>query len=270
MRILLAILSTCVGLMLGSPTAWAQASDAPVPIGSDLCKTCHVPYEGHKVNVYHSDCVACHTPQERHLVEGGRGTVSLPAAANCLTCHQSSDHKRMNWDFSPHRQARLDCRDCHGLHSPKVKEVNVGMWKSDRHSQLCMNCHKDVAARMTMPSHHPVREGGLSCVHCHDPHSGRETRLAGKNEQCTRCHQNVQGPKVFEHPPVVEDCTICHNPHGSPNRRLLQLAQPMQCLQCHSLAPTHGGNAPRGAQLRGCTNCHAAVHGSHSSPSLKY
>jgi DmsE family decaheme c-type cytochrome len=133
-----------------------------------------------------------------------------------------------------------------------------------------MSCHKDVAARLTMPSHHPVREGGLSCVHCHDPHSGRKTHLAGKNEQCTRCHQNVQGPKVFEHPPVVEDCTICHNPHGSPNRRLLQLAQPMQCLQCHSLAPTHGGNAPRGAQLRGCTNCHAAVHGSHSSPSLKY
>jgi len=47
------------------------------------------------------------------------------------------------------------------------------------------------------------------------------------------------------------------------------LAQPMQCLQCHSLAPMHG-NPPRGAQLRGCTNCHAAIHGSHSDPKLKY
>lgn len=268
MRILLATLSTCAGLLLGLPTAWAQTADAPVPIGNDLCKTCHVPYEAHKVNIYHSDCLACHTPQDKHLAEGGRGTVSLPAASNCLACHQNNDHKRMNWEFSPHAKAKLDCRNCHGVHSPKIKELNVGMWKSDRNSQLCMSCHKDVAARLTMPSHHPVKEGGLSCVSCHNPHGGKQTTLAGKNEQCTKCHQNVRGPKVFEHAPAAEDCTICHNPHGSPNRRLLQLAQPMLCLQCHSITQQQHGT--RGSQLRGCTNCHSAVHGSHSDPLLKY
>jgi predicted CXXCH cytochrome family protein len=85
-------------------------------------------------------------------------------------------------------------------------------------------------------------EGGLSCANCHDPHSGKQTSLASQTETCTKWHQNVRGPKVFEHAPAAEDCTICHNPHGSPN----------------------------GAQLRNCTNCHSAVNGSHSDPLLKY
>jgi DmsE family decaheme c-type cytochrome len=196
--------------------------------------------------------------------------MKFPTADNCIACHQNNDHKRMNWAFSEHKKAKLECRDCHGIHSPKIKELNVGMWKSDKNSQLCISCHKDVAARMTMPSHHPVKEGGLSCTSCHDPHSSKNTPLASKNELCFKCHQNVRGPKVFEHAPVVEDCTYCHNPHGSPNRRLLQLAQPMQCLQCHSLASNFHGGVPRGAQLRSCTNCHSAIHGSHSDPKLKY
>jgi DmsE family decaheme c-type cytochrome len=268
MRVFLSVLTTWAALFLTTATALAQA---PAPIGNEVCKTCHISLDEHKVNVYHSDCLACHTPESKHFTEPGKDQVKFPAADNCLSCHKNNDHKRMNWAFSAHKKAKLECRDCHGLHSPKVKELNVGMWKSDKNSALCMSCHKDVAARMNMPSHHPVKEGGLSCVSCHDPHSGKQTSLAGKNAQCTQCHQNVRGPKVFEHAPVVEDCTICHNPHGSPNRRLLNLAQPMQCLQCHSLATNmHGNPTLTGAQLRNCTNCHSAVHGSHSDPKLKY
>jgi DmsE family decaheme c-type cytochrome len=269
MRTFLSVLAAWASLSLASATALAQ--EPPPPTGNEPCKTCHVPHEEHKVNVYHSDCVACHIPQSEHLELGGRGTVTLPGASNCLSCHQNNDHKRMNWSFSAHKKAKLECRNCHGLHSPKVKQLNVGMFKSDKNSALCMSCHKDVAAHMNMPSHHPVKEGALSCTSCHDPHSGKQTSLRGKNAQCTECHQAIRGPKVFAHAPVVEDCTLCHNPHGSPNRRLLRLAQPMLCLQCHSLSPQHGGQANlRGAQLRGCTNCHSAVHGSHSDPTLKY
>jgi DmsE family decaheme c-type cytochrome len=277
MRALLFILTAWAGLYLAP--ALAQEA-APAPISKETCKTCHVPYEEHKVNVYHNDCLACHTPEPKHVVEGGKGTVRFPTADKCLACHKNNDPKRMNWAFSAHGKAGVECRHCHGVHSPDIhlkegrefKGVNVGMWKSDERSAVCMTCHNDVAARMNMPSHHPVKEGGLSCVNCHDPHSGKQTTLAGQTEQCTQCHQNVRGPKVFEHAPVVEDCTICHNPHGSPNRRLLQLAQPMQCLQCHSVTANRHATAGtlNGAQMRGCTNCHGAIHGSHSDPTLKY
>jgi DmsE family decaheme c-type cytochrome len=287
MRVYQFILTTWAVLFLSTATALAQ-TPAPVPVSNEVCKACHVPYDAHKVNIYHSDCLACHTPETKHLTEDGKGSVQFPTADNCLACHKNNDHKRMNWAFSAHKKAGVECRNCHGIHSPKIKEINVGMWKSDKNSMLCMSCHKDVAARMNMPSHHPVKEGGLSCVSCHDPHSGNLsvsgpvgptglTSLVGKNEQCAKCHQNVSGPKVFEHAPVVEDCTICHNPHGSPNRRLMQLAQPMQCLQCHSLALNkHTTTMPdssrklTGTQLRNCTNCHSAIHGSHSDPKLKY
>jgi len=50
----------------------------------------------------------------------------------------------------------------------------------------------------------------------------------------------------------------------------------MQCLQCHSLARNMhapgggGGSSLNGAQLRNCTNCHGAIHGSHIDAKLKH
>lgn len=258
-----------------SATALAQAPTAPAN-GNAACKTCHVADEGHKVNAYHSDCAACHTLTDpKHMTEGGKKNVKFPASENCLSCHQSNDHKRMNWSFSEHKKAQVECRDCHGLHSPKKpKQFSLALWKTDTQSAVCMDCHQEVAARLNMPSHHPVKEGALSCVSCHDPHNGKQTNLVSKNDQCFKCHQSIRGPKVFEHAPVVEDCATCHNPHGTPNRRLLNLSQPMQCLQCHSMAltthPQTAGSKISGVALRNCTSCHGAIHGSHIDPKLKH
>lgn len=259
---------------LSATAVLAQETPAANASGNEVCKTCHVPYEAHKVNVYHNDCAACHTAEPKHLTEGGKGSVKFPASENCLSCHKNNDHKRMNWAFSEHKKANIQCRDCHGMHSPKQpKQFNLALWKTDKQSALCMDCHQDVAARLNMPSHHPVKEGALSCVSCHDPHGSKQTALVSKNDQCFKCHQAIRGPKVFEHPPVAEDCTICHNPHGTPNRRLLEISQPMQCLQCHSMAlTTHPLVAGQhsGVALRNCTSCHGAIHGSHIDPKLKH
>ena len=84
MRSILVILTAWVSICLASAPTLAQE---PAPLGNQTCKICHVPHEGHKVNVYHSDCLVCHTPETKHLTEGGRGSVKLPAADNCLSCH---------------------------------------------------------------------------------------------------------------------------------------------------------------------------------------
>lgn len=274
MRSLLAILAAWAGLCLMPATALAQAPVAPGN-GNAVCKTCHVAYQGHKVDGYHSDCAACHTvTNPKHLTEGGKKNVKFPASDDCMACHKNNDHKRMNWSFSEHKKAQVECSDCHGTHSPKKpKQFNLALWKTDKQSAVCMDCHQDVAARFNMPSHHPLKEGALSCVSCHTPHSSHQTSLVSKNDQCFKCHQAIRGPKVFEHAPVVEDCTTCHNPHGTPNRRLLNLSQPMQCLQCHSMAlVTHPQTAGKisGVALRNCTSCHGAIHGSHIDPKLKH
>jgi DmsE family decaheme c-type cytochrome len=279
MQLTKAILMAVVGMCLAANASGNEGA-AQIPVGNQVCKTCHADFEAHKTYAYHSDCTACHTlVDEKHVVDGGK-TVQFPDAQKCLDCHRTQDVKRMNWAFTEHGRAKLDCRDCHGVHAPKQpKQMDLALWKSDRGSAICLGCHQEVAARLTMFSHHPVREGALSCLSCHDPHDGKSSALIAKNDRCYGCHQAIRGPKVFEHPPVVEDCGICHHPHGSGNRRLLQVAQPMQCLQCHSLATNmharrtggpNGAIAFNGAQLRNCVNCHGAIHGSHVDPVLKY
>ena len=66
-------------------------------------------------------------------------------------------------------------------------------------------------------------------------------------------------------------CALCHSQHDAKDEALSPYERDRQlCLQCHSITQHNHGNPPRGSQLRGCTNCHSAVHGSHSDPLLKY
>ena len=92
------------------------------------------------------------------------------------------------------------------------------------------------------------------------------TRLGGfKDEACIRCHTDKGGPFLFEHGSSrVEGCTICHEPHGSPNRHLL-ITQSISdlCFSCHTFAPAfHKGFDSR---TTNCTSCHSTIHGSNLS-----
>lgn len=257
-------------------TAPMTASASPRVTGKQ-CVECHDAES--KTHVYHGDCATCHTDAVSHAQAEKPKTVKVgkPDTKQCLACH-ATDKQRMHFYIAEHNKAGIQCSDCHGLHSPKVKALNAGMEKAGKHTALCATCHQDVLARFSMPSHHPVKEGGVTCTGCHDPHAASKTALGGKNEQCTKCHQAVRGPHVFEHPPAAEDCTTCHDPHGSPNRRLLNIAQPMVCLQCHSVASNRHGQTGAnnitqtisGAVLRDCASCHGAVHGSAVDQHLRH
>lgn len=242
------------------------------------CAACHESAAATHLSGRHGklDCASCHAKTAEHLADPRPETKpALPGTAACQVCH-AKDARRMNWQFSDHSKGGLTCIQCHGNHSPKaVKNADASKLK-DASSRLCASCHKDVLARFSMPSHHPVKEGALSCVGCHDPHDGKQVSLSGKTEKCTQCHQAVRGPHTQEHPPVSEDCMTCHNPHGSPNRKLLSQAQPALCLQCHSLADIrHSVGAAAnarvtGAALRSCTACHGAIHGSAFDQHLRF
>lgn len=266
------------------PAVTEAGNNAATRGATRACAECHDDSEA-KVHVYHGDCLACHTDAENHAqAETPRKVkVAFPETAQCLACHVK-DSRRMNFTFAEHNRAGIQCSDCHGMHSPKVKTLSVSMAKAGKEAALCATCHQDVQARFNMPSHHPVKEGGLSCIGCHDPHAGKQVTLASRTDQCLTCHQRIRGPQAFEHAPVAEDCATCHDPHGSPNRKLLQVAQPMLCLQCHSLPNVrHGqtalntattaaivGERVSGAVLRNCTACHSQVHGSSHDEHLRY
>jgi DmsE family decaheme c-type cytochrome len=263
----------------------------------DVCAECHTDIaENLHANVHgrirafetangKTGCQTCHVNADEHVDSGGDPDVITAfyemdaemASGQCLSCHQNA--AMAHWNGSTHSAMDVSCVDCHGIHPSEGKPAYAD----------CDSCHSDVTAQMSLPSHHPVPEGKMDCMSCHNPHG---TLLDGmikgderKNDLCLECHAGHNGPFVFEHSPVVEDCGICHVPHGSMVNNMLTESEPYLCLQCHEmhfhtgavgLDTTEVYDANRDIVQRNdltsfswkaafatkCTQCHVSVHGS--------
>ena len=269
--------------------------------GAGECLVCHEEVQGHeKIAAYHADCESCHGGGSLHAETEGKADIRYPSNDDCLACHAAGYDTHLQWGTGEHSRAGLYCSDCHNPHATDRDHLRVyaqpGSRDMDIPSRLCIECHRDVSAEFNFPSHHPVREGGMSCTSCHDPHEDIRVAHGTRNQMCAECHQDVVGPWIFEHPPVVEDCSSCHAPHGAVTADLLETIQPALCLSCHTLNdqfhhdqfasgvtgntpitrnfPTAPGELIKANEaktfLRRCTDCHGAVHGSYSDASLRY
>jgi DmsE family decaheme c-type cytochrome len=234
---------------------------------------CH----GHQpIPRHHLDCESCHGSGQRHvqnvLVATG---VRFPANADCLHCHETGHRGLLAWELSEHQRAGVLCSDCHDPHNgepfhlrPASDPTRNAFPHAGAGTTLCVGCHAEVASELSLPSHHPVREGMVACTDCHAPHEAREIRLGEKTAECAQCHQAQAGPWVFEHTPVVEDCGYCHVPHGASASPLLTATQPGACVYCHTVAEMGATHDPQAFVTR-CTDCHGAVHGSYADPHLR-
>lgn len=265
-----------LGATAGRGASLQSGSPPSAPgVTADTCLTCHDRAKETRLHEYHRECQSCHTGGTVHVERPEKSNIGLPAAAQCLTCHGATMKSR--WSFGQHARAEVKCSSCHGIHlSRTATGIEARAKRVDQVSTTCASCHADVAARFRLPSHHPVTEGAMSCTSCHDPHSGDRTSVLSEVDRCGSCHQAQRTPKAVVHPPVAEGCSTCHNPHGSPNRRLLAMAQPTLCIQCHSIADnrhavgSNPGGALGGAALRSCVSCHKAIHGSQMDNHLRY
>jgi len=276
-----------------------EAAEKPELVGASVCLSCHTDRESFHGNIhakawpkekgidFEHSCETCHGPGSLHAAAAGdrsnagfatiKSPAKLPAkeaAAICMQCHEGKG--RTHWEGSVHETRGVSCLDCHSLHAGHPKNL-----RQEKIMDVCLRCHQNMKAELARQSHHPIREGKITCTNCHNPHGTAGPKLLamnGVNETCYQCHAEKRGPFLYEHRPVVESCTNCHVPHGSVHNKLLRQKAPFLCQECHS-GSRHPGTiyavnpATPGAttfnklkiqgMYRACLNCHANIHGSN-------
>ncbi len=246
------------------------------------CADCHEAVAATPATAIHARvagvaCQRCHPAADKHMEDGSTEGLIPPRPQDlCYACHAG-----LACDATHCGKEDYTCDSCHCVHHGQGR----AMIKGDL-TRSCESCHKEVKAETALPNHHPVREGKMTCVSCHNPHGNftmSETTGPEINALCFDCHTDKQGPYVFEHAPVVEDCRICHNAHGSVADHLLVQSEPFLCLQCHEFhfhAGLKGAEDPtvavggadyanpwgtagyKRAFATKCTQCHTTIHGS--------
>jgi predicted CXXCH cytochrome family protein len=135
---------------------------------------------------------------------------------------------------------------------------------ADIDAAKCLECHENKTKEKSI---HTAVKGG--CFSCHQVRVIRDvTRVnittATVLSLCLQCHADKKAApgQGLLHPPVSRDCTICHDPHDSPNKDHL-LKSPSGdskenlCLRCHDNGLNNSANGSRHAPLdMGCDTCH--------------
>jgi predicted CXXCH cytochrome family protein len=228
------------------------------------------------------ECEQCHDRIYRDFATADHSRLIAPGPnannAGCESCHgPCSQHSESGGEVKPPFSFAAG--------RPEANSFGADLAiASGRSTQIaCFQCHADVRAKFSLPSHHPVPEGKMSCTGCHPPHKGSIFLGGGpaflsENDSCLRCHPAQRGPYVFEHEAMREGCTVCHTAHGSINAKLLTVRDSNLCLKCH-FQQVSGGKLLIGGsdhtlrvQQGACwtAGCHEAVHGSRVSSSLRY
>ena len=288
------ILVACAPTQRSAPQSALPAPPPEAYVGAETCKACHEEAFGklgstkmgrlflnHPRNdLERRACESCHGPGKAHVESGGgkgvgglisfRQTDATPVAqrnAVCLQCHERS--ARLFWQGSSHESRDVACTNCH-----KVMENVSPRAQLAKTSEIdtCGQCHIEKRAQQMRSSHMPLREGKMTCTSCHNPHGSVTPTLLKENsvnDTCHTCHAEKRGPFLWEHAPVTESCVNCHDPHGSNHEKMLKVAKPRLCQQCHveTRHPTrpYGTDAAslRFVLSRACSSCHVNIHGSN-------
>jgi DmsE family decaheme c-type cytochrome len=292
------VLLTLVLFGLPSPAPAQKAVEPTTPatmpagyVGAETCKNCHeeafIKFSNTKMGRLFlkqprnsqeaAGCETCHGPGKDHVDAGGKGAIITFAKNDptpvekrnemCLSCHTKGN--RLFWKGSSHDARNVACTNCHTVMENHSSRANLA---KETEIETCGTCHLQKRATTMRSSHMPLREGKMTCTSCHNPHGTVTPALLRENslnDNCYRCHTEKRGPFLWQHAPVVGSCANCHDPHGSNHEKMLKVAKPRLCQQCHieSRHPTSPYGRDAGSakfvMSRQCANCHVNIHGSN-------
>ena len=89
----------------------------------------------------------------------------------------------------------LTCVSCHKMHRP----AGMGSLHQDEKA-LCESCHPVIRSKTLMPSHHPLREGKMTCTSCHDMMGDAMIDLDRPNDLCGGRHRKQANKRQRRQP----------------------------------------------------------------------
>ncbi len=132
-----------------------------------------------------------------------------------------------------------------------------------REGCVTTECHPGVKSRAYV--HGPLRVN--ACDACHrltnpGTHAFEPTRE--RHDLCNLCHADEATTSARQHEPFAKgECLLCHDPHTSPEPRLLRGERYSDaCTSCHADIAGKGQHAHTPAAMGACGACHRP----HSSP----
>jgi DmsE family decaheme c-type cytochrome len=244
-------------LLLVSAIGWAQAqSSPPAPAQAPAPAPAQAP------------------PTTAEQAAPAPGYVGIDT---CAGCHEP---QVTAFKTNPHMASGQGCEGCHGpgqAHAESGDKTKIRVFKglsSVESSGTCMSCHNKENQKHWAGSSHDSRQ--IACVQCHEVHpTGVHEKALLRQPQmklCTSCHLQKKAQLIRPgHMPLREgkmECTSCHNPHGTPNdKMLLQTSVNQNCYTCH--AEKRGPFLWEHAPVReSCLNCHDP-HGTVNEKMLK-
>jgi DmsE family decaheme c-type cytochrome len=225
-------------------------------------------------------------PAPEPLRAGYAGTAS------CMDCHgkegavfAATNKGRILIHRPRDKHEALGCESCHGpgkTHAESggeeigqlVSFSSKSKTSTKARDAMCLGCHEKTARINWAGSAHETRD--VACTGCHtlmhsvsDRSNLKQTTVPAT---CSRCHQQRAAQMLrASHMPVGErkmECTSCHNPHGSPNEKLLVASSVNEvCFGCHAekRGPFLWQHPP---VVESCANCHDS-HGTAHEKLLK-
>ena len=112
------------------------------------------------------------------------------------------------------RGGEFSCISCHEMHHDAPNQAGLKLWARNGQlkpgmdsDQACLQCHKDMSARLVAHTHHTAESSGSRCYNCHMPNTtfgllhamrshqvssptAQESVAVGRPNACNLCHLN--------------------------------------------------------------------------------